>query len=100
MFGFHNRGGFDIPEWALKLREYYWVIRVEGRNKVKRRRYYRYVEKEKLRLAEMGIYQPLILAVCKYLVNLSVVSGNKMHEIMAAEVRQLSFDFNANNFSI
>ncbi len=100
MYGFHNRGGFDTPPWALKLTHYYWVIRVEGRDKVKRRRYYRYVEKEKLRLAEMGIHQPLILAVCKYLVNLSVVSGNKMHQIMTAEVRQLTFDFRGNFFDI
>lgn len=43
-----------------QLKEYYWHIRVEGRDKAKRRRYYRYVAKEKLRLAEQGIDQKLI----------------------------------------
>lgn len=93
MHGFHNRGGEDLPEWAGLLTNYYYRIRVEGRNKVLRRKYYRYVAKEKLRLAEIGIDQRLIIAVCRYLVNFNVVSGNKVKQLMMTEPRQLTFDF-------
>lgn len=91
--GFQNRGGMDIPDWAGVLLSHYWRIRVEGRDKVKRRRYYRYVAKEKLRLAELGIDQALIKSVCRYLVNLRVVSGTKMGNLMVDEPRQLILDF-------
>ncbi|UOF82924.1 hypothetical protein [Inoviridae sp.] len=59
----------ELPEWANDLRNLYWVIRVEGRIESKRRRYYRKVEKEKLRLAELGVSQTKIAAVCRYLCN-------------------------------
>jgi hypothetical protein len=67
IYGFRHQGGFELPGWAMQLKHYYWVIRVEGRDKVKRRRYYRYVAKEKLRLAEINIDQELIIAVCRYI---------------------------------
>ena len=91
--GFHNRGGHDLPDWAGILISHYWRIRVEGRDKVKRRRYYRYVSKEKLRLAEMGIEQDLINAVCRYCIKLDVVSGNKMAGLLSSPPKQLAFDF-------
>lgn len=94
MNGFHNRGEYYAPEWADTLRSHYWRIRVEGRDKVKKRRYYRYVTKEKLRLAELGIDQALIKAVCRYLVKLDVVSGNNMHQLVINAPVQLVFDFN------
>lgn len=97
MYGHHNRGGIDLPDWSENLKSYYWRIRVEGRNKVKRRRYYRYVTKEKLRLAEIGVDQALINAVCRYLVNFNVVSGRKMHELMLSIPQQLTFDFWSDN---
>lgn len=93
MHGFHNRGGESLPEWSGLLVNYYWRIRVEGRDKVKRRRYYRYVAKEKLRLAEIGVDQILIKAVCRYLVNFNVISGRKVKELMVIEPKQLTFDF-------
>jgi hypothetical protein len=93
MYGFKHQPNVETPEWAILLSNYYWCIRNEGRNKVKRRRYYRYIAKEKLRLAESGIDQQLINAVCKYLVSFNVVSGNKLHQLMIAESVQLSFDF-------
>lgn len=37
---------FKIPHWAVRLNNYYWVIRNEGRNKTKRRMYYRLVAAE------------------------------------------------------
>lgn len=91
--GFHNRGGEDLPEWAGLLTNYYWRIRVEGRNKVLRRKYYRYVAKEKLRLAESGVDQILIVAVCRYLSDFNIVSGRKVKELMSIEPKQLVFDF-------
>lgn len=57
MYGVHSRGGADLPEWSGLLVNYSYRIRVEGRDKVKRRRYYRYVAKKKLRLAEIGVDQ-------------------------------------------
>jgi hypothetical protein len=74
--GFHHRGEFDPPEWANTLKNYYLHIRVEGRDKAKRRRYYRKIEKEKLRLAEMGVSQELLISVCRYLSTLNLSSEN------------------------
>jgi|GEM_PF-6454810 len=46
----------ELPEWDTDLRHLYWVIRDEGRIEAKRRRDYRKVETEKLRLAETLIH--------------------------------------------
>jgi hypothetical protein len=89
--GFDSAKYVDLPEWANDLRNLYWVIRVEGRIEAKRRRYYRKVEKEKLRLAELGIPQTKIAAVCRYLCNFK--NANTLREVLAIEERQLSFLF-------
>jgi len=91
--GFHHRGEFDPPEWANNLKNYYWYIRVEGRDKAKKRRYYRYIAKEKLRLAELGIDQLLINAVCKYLIRLDNNRGRRMLLIMDEVNPQLTLEF-------
>lgn len=57
----------ELPDWAGRLTNYYCIIRVERRNEALRRKYYRRVEKEKLRLAELGICQECIRLVCRYL---------------------------------
>lgn len=57
----------ELPDWSGRLTNYYCVIRVERRNKAIRRKYYRKVEKEKLRLAEAGHCQECIILVCRYL---------------------------------
>jgi hypothetical protein len=93
MHGFHHRGEFDPPEWANNLKNYYWYIRVEGRDKAKRRRFYRLIEKEKLRLAEIGVNQELILVVCKYLSNLKKSYGMKMHHLQSTKTIQMMLDF-------
>jgi hypothetical protein len=93
MYGFNNQANIVLPEWARLLSNYYWRVRNEGRDKVKRRRYYRYIAKEKLRLAETGIDQQLINAVCRYLASFNIVSGNKLHQLMRTEPMQLTFDF-------
>jgi len=73
----------DVPLWADKLKQLYWVIRVERHSRVKRRRYYRYVLKEKLRLVEMGYDQELVNAICRYYCELSIVSGRRLEHILA-----------------
>lgn len=94
MQGFHHRGEFDPPEWANNLKNYYWHIRVEGRDKAKRRRYYRLVEKEKLKLAEANIDQKLILAVCKYLSTLKHTYGINMLNLQSQMPTQMYLKFN------
>ena len=71
-----------MPIWARRLKEFYWRISLEGRDKAKRRRYYRYAAKEKLRLAEQGINQDVIIAVCKYLANLNAMNGYKLNNLL------------------
>jgi len=67
--GLNNRGYVDLPRWAHSLYAPYWLIRVEGRNKAKRRKSYREVEKIKLDLVERGYCPELINAICRYLSN-------------------------------
>lgn len=57
----------ELPLWSGRLMNLYFVIRVENRNKTIRRRYYRLVEAEKLRLAEGGHCQECIRLVCRTL---------------------------------
>lgn len=87
----------DLPDWSTKLRHFYWVIRVERHSRVKRRRYYRYVFKEKLRLVEMGYEQELVNAVCRYYCELSVVSCRRLKDIMANPSPQMRLNFNGDD---
>jgi hypothetical protein len=80
----------NIPDWARTLVSHYWRIRVESRDKAKRRRYYRYVEKEKLRLAELGIDQELIRATCRHLSSYSIVSGLRLQQLLDSPTGQMS----------
>lgn len=57
----------EFPKWAQVLKNHYCCLRIDGRNKTKRRSYYRLIEKEKLRLAELGICQECIRLICRYL---------------------------------
>lgn len=78
-----------LPVWSRNLQNYYVVIRIDGRNKTVRRRWYRKVEKEKLRLAELGIHQPHIIAVARYLSNLKDSSCERLQMSLEAPVAQL-----------
>lgn len=82
-----------LPDWSENLRHLYWRIRVEGRNQALRRRYYRKVEREKLRLAEMGVSQMKIAAVCRYLSNFK--NSNTLKIVLAEPDYQLSLSFYA-----
>lgn len=93
IYGYKPKGELDFPEWSARLRSLYWYVRVESRDKAKRRRYYRYIQKEKLRLAEQGLDQELIKAMCRYLTNLSPSAGYRVSQMMAEEVHQLSIQF-------
>lgn len=84
----------ELPEWSENLRHLYWVIRVEGRIEAKRRRYYRKVEKEKLRLAEAGVSQIKIAAVCRYLCGFR--NSSTLRQVLSEPEKQLSFCFLCN----
>lgn len=83
----------SLPEWTKTLQGYYWVIRVESKDHSKRRRYYRMIRKEKLRLIESGLCPELVNAACAYLVNLSIISGNRFVELELNGVKQLRLPF-------
>ena len=85
----------DVPDWATRLRHLYWVIRVERYSKVKRRRYYRYVFKEKLRLVEMGYEVELVNAIYRYYCELSIVSSRRLQEVIDNPNPQMRFNFNS-----
>lgn len=89
--GFDSSKYVELPEWASVLINLYWVIRVQGRIEAKRRRYYRKVEKEKLRLAEMGVDQKKIAAACRYLSNFK--NYKKLRQELDFIDRQLSLPF-------
>lgn len=84
----------DLPDWSKELINLYWVIRVEGRFPAKRMKYYRKVQKEKLRLAELGVSQTKIAAVCRYLSNFK--NSKTLREILAEPDFQISINFFSN----
>lgn len=81
----------NLPDWSENLRHLYFRIRVEGRNQALRRRYYRKVEREKLRLAELGISQIKIAAVCRYLCNFK--NAKTLKQVLIEPEIQLSLSF-------
>lgn len=87
---FDQRNYIDLPLWADSLRFHYWVIRVEGRNQAKRRKAYRQLKLQKIKLAESGICQQLINAVCRYLKTLTASAAARVRNLMRCEVKQLS----------
>jgi len=93
MYGFTNRATCDLPSWASDLSNYYWRVRVEGRDSSKRRRFYRYIKKERLRLVESGINKDLVNRACKYLVSLKEVNSIRYIQQSKTEVMQLELPF-------
>jgi len=93
ILGFRHRASADLPQWAIALHFPYWRIRVEGRNKSLRRRCYRALEKEKLKLVEQGIPIEHINAVCKYLVSHRQSSADKLAKLLAEPILQMQLPF-------
>ena len=93
IYGFKHRALTDLPKWAENLHFPYWMIRVEGRNKAKRRRYYRIVKKEKLRLVELGIPIEHVDAVCRYLVNHKQSNANALNKVLIEPIMQMNLQF-------
>lgn len=93
LHGFKPQGEVNLPAWAARLRNYYWYIRVEGRDRAKRRRYYRYVVKEQLRLAEAGIDQELIKAICRYLSSFNKSSAERVLRLLKEPPKQMQLVF-------
>ncbi|MDP1522842.1 MAG: hypothetical protein Q8M10_06765 [Methylotenera sp.] len=88
--GFHHRGEVHLPIWSQQLYAPYWRIRVEGRDKSKRRKSYREVEKIKLQLVESGHCPELVNAICKYLANYRKTSASEVQKLLANPNPQLS----------
>lgn len=93
LYGFRNTGYVDLPSWASGLHFPYFMIRVEGRNKTKRRRYYRQVTKEKIRLLESGIPIEQINAVCRYLASYRQSSANHLKQVLNHPSKQMNLPF-------
>lgn len=81
----------ELPDWSENLRHIYWSIRNECRMEAKRRKFYRKAEKEKLRLAELGVSQIKIAAVCRYLSNFK--GSSTVRKVLAEPEHQLAFCF-------
>jgi len=81
-----------LPYWSTNLSNYYVAIRVDGRNRTLRRRYYRFVELETLRLAMLGIDQQQIMAVCRYLSGLRKRNNPKAIKLIYEVNPQLNLD--------
>ncbi len=92
-FGFTHRAHVDLPVWAHTLTNLYWTVRVEARNASKRRKYYRYIRKERLRLVEAGISANEVDVVCKYLVSLKKINAERVRTEFTAKSKQLFFVF-------
>ncbi len=97
MYGFRHRAVTHLPSWAINLKSYYWLVRVNCRNKTTKRKNYILIQKEKLRLVETGIDIAQINAVCKYLVSLKQINADRLECALQTEPIQLSFDFHNNS---
>ena len=60
-----------MPQWASKLCNLYWMLRFKRSwDLAARRRYYRYIEKEKRRLLEdVGVDAEELRLLCRHLAN-------------------------------
>lgn len=92
MLGFQHRSIISLPTWSYKLSNLYYIIRVEGRDTSKRRKAYRDIQKEKLRLVEAGIDVLDVVAVCKYLVSLKQINADRLKRSITRDKKQLTLD--------
>lgn len=58
-----------LSDMYRSLFNLYWFIRYYKRNKSARRRYYRYVAKERMRLIKLGVDTEEIRLLCRHLSN-------------------------------
>lgn len=89
----HHRGYVDLPDWSSNLKLPYWKIRIEGRNKAIRRKCYRQIQAEKLRLVELGYDIETINAICRYLSSFRLSSATKLMGLLNTEAVQLKLPF-------
>ena len=82
-----------LPPWTRYFCNYYCFIRVDGRNKTVRRRWYRRVEREKLRLACLGINQKQIKGICGYLSKIDYSACRRVDALLNEPIHQLELDF-------
>lgn len=81
-----------LSVWSSVLCNIYCRLRAEKRNKAVRRSSYRLIEKERLRLAEMGVCQGCIKVTCRYLAG-KPRAQFKICEACEDGVYQLTLDF-------
>ena len=93
MYGFKHRATTPVPSWAINLKQSYFIIRVNNRNKTTVRKHYRLIEKDKLKLVESGIDSAQINAVCKYLVSLKQENADRLYIALKTELKQLKLNF-------
>ncbi len=91
-----HRALIEIPKWAGNLKFPYWMIRVEGRNQASRRRFYRALLRERLRLVEIGIPIEHVDAVCKYLVSHRQSNADNLKKVLSEPIRQLCLPLHRN----
>lgn len=91
--GFTRQADLVLPDWSKRLQNYYVILRVDGRNKTIRRRYYRAVELEKLRLAELGYCQLQIIGVCRYLSGFNKGAEKRLRQFFDDNQRQAQLPF-------
>jgi hypothetical protein len=58
----------QLPAWASKLHGMYWFVRA-ARIQRERRKWYRRVAKERLRLVESGVDPEEVRLMCRWLAN-------------------------------
>jgi hypothetical protein len=73
------------------LKLLYAVLKEQKRNQAKRRFYYRKIEREKLRLAELGECQECIKNYCRYLANIGF--NFSLKNCLICESSQIAFNF-------
>lgn len=96
--GFNPQGVGRRPAWVSgDLHLWYWILRCDRPCVARRRQLYRWIAKEKLRLAELCIDQELIDATCRYLSSYSAVTGKRMLELMDRPVSQMCLNLWGND---
>lgn len=73
------------------LKQLYFILKEQRRNRARRRFYYRKITKEKLRLAELGECQECIKNYCRYLSRVGMRIPVKACEICISGQMSLHF---------
>lgn len=85
---YNPRPMLNIPSYASQLSNHYWMLRYKrGRSAAARRRYYRYIKAEKIKLFSMGFDKEEIRLLCRYLSNPSNIHAEQAFLAYSAQYR-------------